>query len=77
MWLQNESDESTFSCYRATKIRPDGATCVFLSTWGFDPWDLDIDLEHIFYLHFRFIHGIESRNNQSADDLRNQHRPAQ
>ena len=34
MWFQNESDESTFSCYKATKIRPDGATCVFLSTWG-------------------------------------------
>ena len=33
MWFQNESDESTFSCYMATKIRPDGATCVFLSTW--------------------------------------------
>ena len=34
MRFQNESDESTFSCYMATKKWPDGATCVFLSTWA-------------------------------------------
>ena len=34
MWFQNESDESTPNTVQATKKRPDGATCVFLTTWG-------------------------------------------
>ena len=34
MWFQNESDESTPGPVQATKKRPDGATCVFLTTWG-------------------------------------------
>ena len=34
MWFQNESDESTPGPVQATKKRPDGATCVFLSTWA-------------------------------------------
>ena len=32
LWFQNESDSSIFSCCKATKKWPDGATCVFLST---------------------------------------------
>ena len=34
LWFQNEPDESTFLCYKATKKWPDGTTCVFLTTWG-------------------------------------------
>ena len=34
MWFQNESDKSTPGPVQATKKRPDGATCVFLTTWA-------------------------------------------